>query len=308
MLVKDIDGFGSYGSIIEGIDLEQVTSDEWNEVKHIHANSLVTIIRLDKKLHYEKYYKLINDIGNGERTTERDRKHFRLKKKTVEIFWNITIDPKYPYLRRVSALKDERGLPLGAFGDGELQWHSNDSGKIDFVPGIALMGYQSMGGTATGFLQSADYFESLSDSFQSELKEMNVVHNYVDSKVYATPVPDQEEVYKLGFCPEPNAKIPLVIKSPSGIVGLHLGINTFDYIDGMSKDESDKLRDRLREESFKEEYMLDYWWENDQNIVLFDNSITMHRRTMNKKSCGDRIAYRVPFRYDSIYGEYNYNI
>ena len=78
MLVKDIDGFGSYGAIIEGIDLEHVTSDEWNEVKHIHANSLVTIIRLDKKLHYEKYYKLINDIGNGERTTERDRKHFRI--------------------------------------------------------------------------------------------------------------------------------------------------------------------------------------------------------------------------------------
>ena len=76
----------------------------------------------------------------------------------------------------------------------------------------------------------------------------------------------------------------------------------------MSKEESDKLRDRLREESFKEEYILDYWWENDQNIVLFDNSITMHRRTMNKESCGDRIAYRVPFRYDSIYGEYNYNI
>ena len=310
MLVKDVDGFGSYGKIIEGLDLNNISNDEWNEVKHIHADSLLTIIRLDEKIHYEKFYHLVNDIGNGSRITESDLEDYnKTKPITRQILRNIQVDPhRFHMLRKVSSLKDENGIPIGAFGDGELQWHGDDSGKIDFVPGISLMGYESMGGTSTGFLQSADYFDSLSESFKSELMDMTVVHNYVNAKVYVDVMPEQEELYKLGVCPRDNSKLPLVIKSPSGIIGLHLGINTFDYIDGMSKDESDKLKERLITESFKEEYIYDYWWENDQNIILFDNSITLHRRMMKKLSCGARMAYRLPFRYESICGIYEYQL
>jgi alpha-ketoglutarate-dependent taurine dioxygenase len=133
---------------------------------------------------------------------------------------------------------------------------------------------------------------------------MVVIHNYQEATVNPVPVPEQESVYKLGFCPEQNTRIPLVIKSPSGVVGLHLGLNTFDYIEGMTKEESNNLVKKIKGELFVEKYIYDYWWENDQNILLFDNSITLHRRLLSKGTCGDRIAYRIPFRYESLYGYY----
>jgi len=299
MKIFDIEGFGSYGKIIENVDLQIIGDQEWNEIKKIHAKSLLTIVRLEKKLHYKKYYNLINNIGDCKQKFENiDLNSFKILK-------SFAVDERFMNLQRVTSLRDKNNLPLGGFDDGELLWHSNNSGRIDFIPGVALMGYQSMKGTATGFVQSADYFENLSESFKSEIMDMVVVHNYQEATVNPTPVPDQERIYKLGFCPEQNTKIPLVIKSPSGIVGLHLGLSTFDYIDGMSKSESKKLLKKIKEELFVEKYIYDYWWENDQNILLFDNSITLHRRLLNKKTCGGRIAYRIPFRYTSLYGNYD---
>lgn len=298
MKISKINGFGSYGTVVDNVDLNEITLDEWNEIKLSHGQSLLTIIRLKEKIHYEKYYQLIDSIGN----CKQDFGY--ISPKNFIILKNFAVDKRFVHLQRVTALRDENNLPLGSFDDGELLWHSNCSGQVEFVPGVALMGYQSMQGTATGFIQTADYYESLSESFKSELNDMIVIHNYQEATVNPTPVSEQESVYKLGFCPEQNTRIPLVIKSPSGIVGLHLGLNTFDYIEGMSREESDKLLNKIKNELFVDNYIYDYWWENDQNILLFDNSITLHRRLLSKKTCGDRIAYRLPFRYESLYGYY----
>jgi alpha-ketoglutarate-dependent taurine dioxygenase len=298
MIIKDLDGFGSFGTVVDDVDLNDINDEEWNEIKLAHGKSLLTIIKLKKKLHYEKYYHLINNIGNC------NQNFGDITPRNYVILKNFTVDPRFVHLQRVTALKDKRNLPLGSFDDGELLWHSNCSGQVEFVPGVALMGYQSMKGTATGFVQTADYYESLPESFKSELNDMVVIHNYQEATVNPVPVPEQESVYKLGFCPEQNTRIPLVIKSPSGVVGLHLGLNTFDYIEGMTKEESNNLVKKIKGELFVEKYIYDYWWENDQNILLFDNSITLHRRLLSKGTCGDRIAYRIPFRYESLYGYY----
>jgi hypothetical protein len=310
MKISKINGFGSYGTIVEDIDLNYITKESWNEIKKVHANSLLTIIKPISKINYEKYYNLVENIGN----TSYSASSYKILlenilseeiEKTSKIANNFTVDNRFTSLQRVTALKDENNIPLGGFGDGELYWHSNNSGTINFVPGVALMGHQDMQGTATGFLQTSDYFESLSDTFKSELKEMVVVHNYKEGSINPVPVPEQELIYKMAFCPTKNNRIPLVIKSPSGIVGLHLGINTFDYIEGMSKIESNKLLQKIKSELFVEKYIYDYWWENNYNILLFDNSITLHRRLLSKKSCDNRIAYRIPFRYDSLFGDYS---
>lgn len=304
MKIKKLDGFGSYGTVVEDIDLNNITEEEWYEVKRSHFHSLFTIIKPLSKINYERYHFLIQNIGStrypdsyfkilSENNSEEDLE------RTSRVANNFRVDPRFSSLNRVTSLKDEQGVALGVFGDGELKWHSNTSGTLNFVPGVALMGYQDMGGTATGFLQTADYFESLSDNLKSELMEMVVVHNYRESSINPTPIPEQELIYKT-FCPQKNTRIPLVIKSPSGIVGLHLGLSTFDYIEGMSRDESNRLLEKIKSELFVERYIYDYWWENNKNILLFDNSITLHRRILNKKSCENRIAYRIPFRYDSL--------
>ena len=311
MKITKIEGFGSFGNIVEDVDLEKISEEDWYEIKMSHAKNLLTIIRLEKKLDYKKYYSLIQNIGiHTEINPISIQKLFKKKSldeihKIKKISDNFKVDKNFQQLFRVTALKDEEGLPLGAFDDGELLWHSNNAGLLEFGPGVALMGFQQMTKSATGFLQTADYFESLSESFKKELMEMVVVHNYKKATINPEEIPDQELIYETSFCPEENSRIPLVIKSPSGIVGLHIPLNTFDYIEGMNRDESVKLFEYIKKNLFVEKYIYDYWWENNQNILLFDNSITLHRRLVKGSSCGDRIAYRIPFSYESLYGYYD---
>ena len=311
MKITKIDGFGSLGNIVEDVDLDNISEEEWYEIKSSHAKNLLTIIKLDKKLDHTKYYSLIKNIGivNNISLTSLNEINKTTSLEDFEYLKtldsNFTIDKKCRHLTRVTALKDENNIPLGSFDDGELLWHSNNAGLLEFNPGIALMGYQSMLNSATGFIQTADYFESLSESFKKELMDMVVVHNYKPGMVNPREIPDQEIIYKVGFCPETNSKIPLVIKSPSGIVGLHFPLNTIDYIEGMNRDESDKLIDKIKKELFVDKYIYDYWWENNYNILLFDNTITLHRRLIEGNMCPDRIAYRLPFSYESLYGYYD---
>jgi len=311
MKIKKIDGFGNFGNIIEDVDLDNISDDDWYQIKESHSKNLLTIIRLDERLCYKKYYSLIENIGKVITVSISSLNELNKTTSSAEFEYlktldsNFTIDKSCRYLTRVTALKDENNLPLGSFDDGELLWHSNNAGVLEFNPGIALMGYQSMVNSATGFIQTADYFDSLPDSFKNELMELVVVHNYKPAMVNPRSIADQELIYKAGFCPEENSKIPLVIKSPSGIVGLHFPLNTIDYIEGMTRSESDKLIEKIKSELFVEKYIYDYWWENDFNILLFDNSITLHRRLIKGNTCGDRIAYRLPFSYESLYGYYD---
>lgn len=312
MKISKINGFGSLGNIVEDVDLNNISEEEWYEIKMSHSKNLLTIIKLDKKLDYKKYCQLIENIGVCSKINTANSIEELFKKKSLneiikikKISDNFKVDQEFESLMRVTALKDSDGLPLGAFDDGELLWHSNNAGLIEFGAGVALMGYQEMTKSATGFLQTADYFESLSDSFKKELMDMVVVHNYKKAKINPEEIPDQELIYETSFCPEENSRIPLVIKSPSGIVGLHIPLNTFDYIEGMTKNESNSLFEFIKKDLFVEKYIYDYWWENDQNILLFDNSITLHRRLIKGSSCGNRIAYRIPFSYESLYGYYD---
>lgn len=308
MKIKKIDGFGSYGSFIEDVDLQHISDEEFKVIREDHGKNLLTIIRVDNKIDYKQYYDLILKFGESKYNFFDSIINSKLSQNEIfeigKISQNFLVDEDCETLQRVTAIKDEKGNALGVFGDGELLWHSNGAGDVAFMPGVALMGHQSMQNTATSFVQTADYFENISESLKSELMEMVVVHNYQDSKINPEPVREQELIYKLGMCVQNDSKIPLVIKSPSGIIGLHLGINTFDYIEGMKKEESDRLIESIRNEIFTEKYIYDYWWENDHNILIFDNSITLHRRILQSNSCGDRIGYRIPFGYQNLYGNY----
>ena len=49
-------------------------------------------------------------------------------------------------------MRDHNGDRIGMFADGELLWHSNESGDISFTPGVALLGVKGMTKSCTGFM------------------------------------------------------------------------------------------------------------------------------------------------------------
>lgn len=318
MKISKIPGLGRFGVFIDDIDLKTITQDQWMEIGRIHLESLVTIIR-GNELDYATYYDLIMKWGPsrwnrpinfylkyGKPMRElvlhneidaKDRNDIRLSR-----LWQI--DKRRPGMIRVTPKKFPNGEPMGIFGDGELLWHSNECGDTAFTPGVALMGWESMKGSCTGFCTSTDWYEKQSESFRSELDEMIVVHNYQEGKLSPIVIDEQEHSYKNNMCPIPDSQVPLVIQSPGGIRGLHLGINTADKIVGMSKEDSVKLFDKIRKEMFTEEYTYQYWYKQDRGeICLFDNSITLHNRGLEGESAPKRIGLRIQYDFDKLTGE-----
>lgn len=316
MKVSKIEGLGRFGTYIDDVDLNTISDEEWMEIGKIHLESLVTVIR-GNDLSHERYYDLLMKWGPS-RWNRPIAFYQKYGKPLKELVMNKELDEedqntfdngrrwqpdkKRPGMIRVTPKKNSRGESLGAFADGELLWHSNECGDTAFTPGVGLMGWECMKGTATGFCTSPDWYENQTEAFRSELDNMIVVHNYKPNSVSPIVIESQEKFYQNNFSPEKDMLVPLIIKSPGGIKGVHFGINTFDRVVGMSKEESDKLFAKIRKEMITPEYTYDHWYESDKDILLFDNSITLHNRSVHD-SAPNRVGYRVQYDFDKLTGQ-----
>jgi alpha-ketoglutarate-dependent taurine dioxygenase len=182
------------------------------------------------------------------------------------------------------------------FAEGELLWHSNESGNLCFAPGVALLGAEGVKGSSTGFVTTPDWYEAQSNSFRSELDEMIVHHTFTPGKINPGLRKEQDLIMYKNMCPE-DTKLPLVCLSPSGIKGLHYSINTVHSIVGMTAEESQSVFDQINKTLFVDEYIYDHWYQQDNDLVLFDNSITLHRRLGDIK---DRLCYRIQYDYEKL--------
>jgi hypothetical protein len=169
-----------------------------------------------------------------------------------------------------------------------------------------LYGKAGMVGSATGFCSSTDWYEKQSESFRSELDELVAIHSYKPYSIAPDADEGHEAVMRRNFTMDGGAEIPLVIKSPGGIKGLHFTWATVTGFSGMTKKESDKLIDKLVKELYVSEYIWDAWWEKDQgDLLLFDNTIVTHNRTLKegvdlKETIAKRFGIRSACDYQGI--------
>lgn len=317
MKISKIPGLGRFGIIIDDVDLNTITNEEWMEIGKLHLQNLVTIIR-DTNLTKERQIELTNLFGDRRYGA---KNYFLDKYKTsweiivaaaldestvIDTLDRITIKTLIAAqektdngldITRVSGGYDDKGLPIGFFAEGELLWHSNESGTLTFSPGVSLFAVKNVIGSSTGFVTTPDYYESVSDSFRRELDDMILIHRFTPGKINPGLNKDQDEIMHINMCPVDGKEIPMVITSPGGIRGLHYSINTVWGIKGATKKESDKIFKKINKELFVEKYMYDHWYKNNNDLLLFDNSITMHRRLGNIK---DRLCYRIQHDYTNL--------
>lgn len=326
MKVSKIPGLGRFGIFIDDVDLNTISDEEWMEIGKLHLESLVTIIRGNKVDHvtyynlmmkwgdsrwvrplqlYKKYNKPIKELLSKRLLDSVDR-HDLLSNRR----WQV--DKKCPGMIKITPRKNSNGESIGIFGDGELYWHSNECANLAFTPGVSLMGVENMIGSSTGFCTTVDWYEKQSESFKSELDEMVLVNNF---RITHKPYDDknrlflekmmnydetQRSYYRQNQCSTANAEFPLIIKSPGGIKGLHYSVITIDHIKGMSKSESDKLLTKISSEIFTEEYIYEHKYQSDTDLLIFDNSITQHNRSIENGSAPDRLGYRIQFDYNKL--------
>lgn len=324
MKISKIPGLGRFGVFIDDVDLNTITNEEWMEIGKLHMQNLVTIIR-NSKCTKDRQSELIPLFG----TPRYGLKSFLMKKYNMTwsqivglvkiksdlleatdikaitaLFSTQEKTANHSNVSRVCGGYDENGNPRGLFADGELLWHSNESGTLTAVPGVSLLASKNVIGSSTGFVTTPDYYESVSNSFRSELDEMIVIHSFTPGKINPGLNEGQDAVMNLNMCPE-DSEIPLVIASPAGITGLHYSINTVHSIKGMTQKESDQVFDTINKGLFTEEYTYDHWYQNNDDFLLFDNSITLHRRLGEIEG---RLCYRLQHDYthlqDGVYQPY----
>lgn len=319
MKISKIPGLGRFGVFIDGVDFSRLTDEEWTEIGQIHLQNFVTIIR-DCNLSWQNQPEWLMKWGDT-----RYGIRYNILKKYQGKTWSQVIklamanDPSIDeidrirlsniarmqeidpvtgrHVMRVSGKKDTDGHPLGMFAEGELEWHSNESGTLTFTPGVALLSAEGMTASATGFLTTPDYYESVSNSFRSELDEMVLLHRFTPGKINPGLRLEQDEVMHANMCPVDDTEIPIVMRSPGGIVGLHYSVNTIYSIKGMSKAESDSVFSEINKGLFVEKYTYDHWYKSNGDFCLFDNSITLHRRLGDTTN---RLAYRVQHDYSNL--------
>jgi hypothetical protein len=283
MKISKIPGLGRFGVFIDDIDFNNLTEEEWMEIGKLHLESLVTIIR-NVNLDLKSYYYWMLKWGKPRHL---DEYNIRTKypdldpnnppeeiQKWLESMGRIQASEISPdaQVARVSGKFDDEGHPIGMFAEGELLWHSNESGNLVFTPGVALYGYEGMVGSSTGFVTTPDWYEDQSESFRSELDEMILLHTFTPGKINPGLREEHDSIMYRNMCPE-DCELPLICLSPAGIKGLHYSVNTIHSIKGMSPEESRKVFDYIDKTLFVDKYIYDHWYQENNDLMLFDNSI-----------------------------------
>jgi alpha-ketoglutarate-dependent taurine dioxygenase len=322
MKVSKIPGLGRFGIFIDDVDFEHLSDEEWMEIGQLHLQNLVTIIR-DCNLSWTKQTEWCMKWGD----TRYGIRYLILKKypgkswsEVVQLSLNDSpeiepidklrlqniarmqeVSPEGRHVMRVTGQRDADGNPLGMFAEGELAWHSNESGTLTHCPGVALLGAEGMTASATGFLTTPDYYENVSNAFRSELDEMILLHRFTPGKMNPGLRVEQDEVMHGNMCPVDDTELPMVMRSPGGIIGLHYSIHTVHSIKGLSKKASDEIFAVIDKELFTSQYTYDHWYKNNNDFCLFDNSITLHRRL---GETANRLCYRVQHDYSNLQTEF----
>ena len=320
MKISKIPGLGRFGVFIDDLDFTKLTDDEWQEIGQLHLKTLVTIIRNVKltAIEYESWIKkwgcerdlrtfrfvlkyqgagiqeiIDHDVVNGVVVSQEDRNWAIATMDFIALEETKGTDTQ---ITRVSGLKNSEGRPLGMFQEGELLWHSNESGNLVFAPGVSLLGVRGTVGSATGFITTPDWYEEQTESFRSELDEMIIHHEFTPGKINPGLRKEQDDVMYGNMCPEP-IELPLVIQSPIGIKGLHYSINTIKGIKGMTDQESTAVFEQINKTLFVDKYIYDHWYQQDNDLCLFDNSITLHRRL---GGIAERMCYRIQYDFKNL--------
>ena len=308
--ITDIPELEGYGVFVDDIDFKNLSLREWKDLGQLHLQKLVMVIRKtglkNKKVfhrvlskwgeHRQNYAAILFDRypwvnGDAKNLLEDPRVSEEDKEYTKEFYRIGGVNAKEGNILRVTGAK-KNGHHLGLFGHGDLLWHSNESGDLAFTPGVALLGQHGMTKSATGFMVTTPYYYSVSDSFRSELDEMVLIHNFVDGKINE----GENSIVYTNMCPSPNTEIPMVVQSPAGIKGLHYSYNTVTGIKGMSHKDAEKILTEIRKGL--EKYTYDYWWENDDDLLIFDNTVVQHRRLGDTT---DRLCLRYQFDYTHLH-------
>jgi taurine dioxygenase len=196
--------------------------------------------------------------------------------RTVRSDW---ASPTTPEVTVLSNLKDGLGRPIGGLGDGELQWHSDQSYMLEPATGAALYALElpSEGGE-TFWVDLRAAHAGLPRQLRARIAGKRGIFDYTKRLAGYGREADQqisEETRRL----TPPVSHALVRAHPgTGDRSLYLDSTTTVGIDYMDTASGLALLDEVYESATRDEFVYAHQWQVG-DLLLWDNGFTMHRRT-----------------------------
>jgi taurine dioxygenase len=201
---------------------------------------------------------------------------FGALERTVRSDW---ASPVTPEVTVISNLKDGLGRPIGGLGDGELQWHSDQSYMLKPATGAALYALElPPSGGETFWVDLRAAYAALPRRLRARIAGRRGVFDYTKRLAgYGRKTDSQisEEARRL----TPPVSHALIRAHPeTGDRSLYLDATTTVGIDYMDTASGLALLDEVYESATRDEFVYAHPWQVG-DLVLWDNGFTMHRRT-----------------------------
>jgi alpha-ketoglutarate-dependent taurine dioxygenase len=185
--------------------------------------------------------------------------------------------PSRPEIGLISNLRDSQGKPIGGLGDGELEWHSDQSYMMRPATGAMLHALElpPAGGT-TSWVDLAAGYDALPDRLKQAIEGRRGVFDYrkrLGGYQGGDRVISEEARRKT-----PPVLHPLTHRHPlTGATALYLDSTTTVGIDGMDETAGAALLGEIYRLATRPEFVYRHQWQVG-DVVLWDNGLTMHRR------------------------------
>lgn len=248
------------GAEIRGVDLANLTDDEFDVIRQACLDYLVVRVRNQK----------LDDpalISFGKRFGE-------LEPPGTSIIGKPYID-EYPDVLVISNIV-ENGIPKGNLGAGEAVWHTDMSYRAAPVSYAILHAWElPPSGGDTYFSNMYEAYESLPDDLKAIVD--TAVINHDESTNSAGQL---RKGFEKVTDPRtaPGTKHPAVRVIPeTGRKCLYLGRRPNSYIVGMELEESERILDLLWAHVAQEKFTWGQQWQLG-DVLIWDNRCLLHRR------------------------------
>jgi len=177
----------------------------------------------------------------------------------------------------ISNLKDAQGKPIGGLGDGEIQWHSDQSYMLNPATGAMLYALElPPEGGATSWVDLCAAYAGLPDRLRRGAEGRRAIFSY--AKRLAGYQGVDRTISEEAKRKTPPILHPLVHTHPiTGRTALYLDSTTTVGIDGMDETSGAALLEEIHQFATRPEFLYRHHWQVG-DALLWDNGFTMHRR------------------------------
>ncbi|MGE0260287.1 MAG: TauD/TfdA dioxygenase family protein [Alphaproteobacteria bacterium] len=205
--------------------------------------------------------------------------------------------PTTPEVTVLSNLRDGVGNPIGGLGDGELQWHSDQSYMLEPATGAALYAVElPQQGGETFWVDLRAAYAALPRPLRARIGGKRGIFDYTKRLAGYGRDTDREISEEAKRLTPPVTHALVRAHPETGDRSLYLDSTTTIGIDYMDTTSGLELLDEVYRNATADEFVYAHQWQVG-DLVLWDNGVTMHRRTPFDPSAR-RLMKRMTMRLD----------